>query len=151
VPFSWFIGLGTLVAWQSAPAVVRPAATFVIDELLVMPAFSPVVPAGPAAPAVSLSLLLGAVWLIGLVVVVLSLWRQWQPIRIALRQATPISLAPSSSANGLMVVSSPSAPEPGIVGMWRSVLLLPDGLRERLTPAQLRAVVLHERCHIQCC
>jgi uncharacterized protein (TIGR03435 family) len=39
--------------------------------------------------------------------------------------------------------------EPGVVGIWRPVLLLPEGLAERLTPAQLDGVIAHERCHIR--
>jgi uncharacterized protein (TIGR03435 family) len=38
--------------------------------------------------------------------------------------------------------------EPGVVGIWRPVLLLPDGLADRLTAAQLSTVIAHERCHI---
>jgi uncharacterized protein (TIGR03435 family) len=50
----------------------------------------------------------------------------------------------------LAVMSSPSTFEPGVVGIWRPILLLPDGLAEQLTTAQLNAVLAHERCHIRC-
>ena len=39
--------------------------------------------------------------------------------------------------------------EPGVVGIWRPVLLLPDGLADRLSSAQLSAVIAHERSHIR--
>jgi uncharacterized protein (TIGR03435 family) len=39
--------------------------------------------------------------------------------------------------------------EPGIFGVFRPVLLLPESIFERLTPAQLRAVLDHELCHIR--
>jgi hypothetical protein len=39
--------------------------------------------------------------------------------------------------------------EPGIVGIFRPALLLPNGLMDRLTPAQVEAVVSHELCHVQ--
>ena len=45
-------------------------------------------------------------------------------------------------------MSSPWTFEPGVVGIWRPVLLLPEGLADRLTPAQLNAVIAHERCHV---
>jgi uncharacterized protein (TIGR03435 family) len=37
--------------------------------------------------------------------------------------------------------------EPGVFGIFRPVLLLPEGILERLTPAQLQAVLAHELCH----
>ena len=46
-------------------------------------------------------------------------------------------------------MSSPWTFEPAVVGIWRPVLLLPDGLADRMTSAQLNAVVAHERCHIR--
>jgi uncharacterized protein (TIGR03435 family) len=34
-------------------------------------------------------------------------------------------------------------------GIWRAVLLLPAGITDRLTPAQLDAIVAHELCHVR--
>ena len=45
--------------------------------------------------------------------------------------------------------SSPSLLEPGVFGILRPVLLLPDGIFDRLTPAQLQAVIAHELCHVR--
>jgi uncharacterized protein (TIGR03435 family) len=39
--------------------------------------------------------------------------------------------------------------EPGVVGVWRPVLLLPAGIEQRLTPRQLEAVLAHELCHVR--
>jgi uncharacterized protein (TIGR03435 family) len=39
--------------------------------------------------------------------------------------------------------------EPGVIGIFRPVLLLPEGIEERLTPAQLDAVITHELCHVK--
>jgi uncharacterized protein (TIGR03435 family) len=38
--------------------------------------------------------------------------------------------------------------EPGVFGIWRQVLLVPEGISDRLAPAQLRALIAHERCHV---
>ena len=77
-------------------------------------------------------------------------WRQWLPIRAALQRGDADAARREYGAGDLAVVSSPSMPEPGVVGIWRPRLLLPDGIVERLTPAQLRALIAHERCHIRC-
>jgi uncharacterized protein (TIGR03435 family) len=39
--------------------------------------------------------------------------------------------------------------EPGVVGIFRPVLLLPGGITDRLTVDQLKAIFLHEMCHVR--
>ena len=39
--------------------------------------------------------------------------------------------------------------EPGVFGILRPVLLLPEGIGERLNPAQLDAILAHEFCHVR--
>ena len=50
-------------------------------------------------------------------------------------------------AAGLDLRSAPGVLEPGVLGLWRPVLLLPEGIMERLTPVQLEAVTAHELNH----
>jgi uncharacterized protein (TIGR03435 family) len=45
------------------------------------------------------------------------------------------------------VLSSPGSIEPGIFGIWRPVLLLPEGITEKLASDQLKAILAHELCH----
>lgn len=151
VPVSVLVSLGERFRWRAAPAIVQPAVLFVMEDVLApigmmdatapasMPQSSPVWP-----------WLLLAIWGAGAAAVLLSWRRQWLPIRAALRCATPIRLDAEYGAADLTVLSSPSMPEPGVVGMWRSRLLLPEGLVQRLTVAQLRALIAHERCHVHC-
>jgi uncharacterized protein (TIGR03435 family) len=47
------------------------------------------------------------------------------------------------------VVISPTLVEPGVFGILRPVLLLPEGIANRLTHAQLRAILAHEMCHVR--
>ncbi|MGA3235016.1 MAG: M56 family metallopeptidase [Bryobacteraceae bacterium] len=49
----------------------------------------------------------------------------------------------------IAVLASPSTLEPGVFGIFRPVLLLPAGIEERLSGAQLQAVLAHELCHIR--
>jgi hypothetical protein len=84
------------------------------------------------------------------VVVLISWWRHWAPIRSALRHATRLQLEADDGATDLVIMSSPLMPEPGVVGIQRPRLLLPEGIVEHLTPAQLRSLIAHERCHIRC-
>jgi uncharacterized protein (TIGR03435 family) len=49
----------------------------------------------------------------------------------------------------IRIMSSPAMIEPGIFGIFRPVLLLPEGIADRLTPAQLQSILAHELCHVK--
>lgn len=149
LPFSWLIGLGSLIEWRTAPTIAQPAATFVMQEIFAAPLlYDAAATQVPQATNIGRWVVLG-VWLAGTAVVFFWWGRQWRPVRSALRNATPLVLAPDCDAGGLTVMSSPSAFEPGIVGVLRPVLLVPEGLVDRLTPAQLDAILAHERAHVR--
>jgi uncharacterized protein (TIGR03435 family) len=148
LPFSWLISLGALVEWRTAPTIAQPAATFVMQQILAPPLLSGAVPQAPQDTNIGRWVVLG-VWLAGTGVVFFWWGRQWRPLRSALRRATPLLLGPDCDAGGLTVMSSPSAFEPGVVGILRPVLLLPEGLVDRLTRVQLETILAHERAHVR--
>ncbi|HTH54234.1 MAG TPA: M56 family metallopeptidase [Edaphobacter sp.] len=51
--------------------------------------------------------------------------------------------------DGLRVVMTSGGTEPGIFGIFRPILILPQGLTDNLTDAQLKAIVEHELCHVR--
>src|SRR5262249_16889918 len=120
----------------------------VMQEILAPPLLTGVVPRVPPDTNIGRWVVL-AVWLAGTAVVLFWWARQWRPLRSALRMATPLPLDPACDASGLTVMSSPSAFEPGVVGILRPVLLVPEGLVDRLTRAQLDAILAHERAHVR--
>jgi bla regulator protein blaR1 len=148
LPFSWLISMGALVEWRTAPTIAQPAATFVMQQILAPPLLYDAVPQIPQDTNIGRWVVLG-VWLAGTAVVFFWWGRQWRPLRSALHSATPLLLGPDCDAGELTVMSSPSAFEPGVVGILRPVLLLPEGLVDRLTRAQLDAILAHERAHVR--
>jgi bla regulator protein blaR1 len=68
----------------------------------------------------------------------------WRRFRRALRRGVPLELDIPVPA-----ISSKERIEPGVFGVFRPVLLLPEGIAQRLTPDQLRAVVAHEMSHVR--
>lgn len=84
------------------------------------------------------------VWAVGFAVLALRWWIRWRTMRAALRIATPLDLP-----GGVKAMTSPAFAEPGVFGIWRPVLLLPQGIADCLTAAQLDAIVAHELCHIR--
>src|ERR1019366_5322292 len=60
------------------------------------------------------------------------------------RAATPLPLRLP-----IRVMSSTARLEPGVVGIFKPVLLLPEGIAEHLTPPQLEGILAHELRHVQ--
>ena len=150
VPLSVLVSLGERFQWRAVPAAVQPAVAFVMQDVLAPAAI--IVAAPVSAPQSRSRSGRGYCWPSGawgarralvLVAAVAA-----DPSRAAPRDATALD-AQYGTAD-LAVMSSPSMPEPGVVGICRPRLLLPEGIVERLTPAQLRTLIAHERCHIRC-
>ncbi|HWB97931.1 MAG TPA: M56 and DUF3738 domain-containing protein [Bryobacteraceae bacterium] len=145
VPFSLLVGLGSQVPWRSAPAVVPvPAAIEQIGTPFApssIPSFS--MPAAPSTFRFAPWLLV-AIWLAG-GIAVLALWGvRWLRMHRVARAASPVPIAMP-----VPVMSSPALLEPGIFGIVRPVLLLPEGIANRLTATQFEAILAHELCHIR--
>jgi bla regulator protein BlaR1 len=143
VPFSLLIGLGSQLEWRRAPTVAEPRldAVLQIRDPIAMEAS----PAGslPQAPSRTPAILFG-VWLCGFAANCLAWWRRWRQVRAACRAASPMHLNLPIPA-----LASSSYLEPGVFGVFRPFLLLPEGLREHLTPEQFEAIVAHELCHVE--
>jgi uncharacterized protein (TIGR03435 family) len=154
VPFSLFVRLGTLLApapaVPSGPIATAPAVAAAIDQLA--QPFSDAL-AAATSPALSSSdwtlAILTAIWSLGVGMVAFNRWRGWQRIRAALRASRPATIQGLDPSPSVEMRSSSRLLGPGIVGIWRPVLLVPDGLDRHLTPPQLNAVLAHELHHVQ--
>jgi len=150
VPFSLLVALGALVPLRPAQPVSRSvspgAFSIAVDELAQpFPAAAPA-PAEPAARRVSWTLVVAGAWFCVFAAIVAVRLRAWRRIRRAVRTGVPVTL---DAAGALDVRTSPTTLEPGVVGLWRPILLVPDRITERLTPRQLETVVAHELCHVR--
>jgi uncharacterized protein (TIGR03435 family) len=145
IPFSMLIALGTQIHWTPAheiatraasPDVVQTVEQFSEPFTVTIPASQRQTDRRPLAIAV--------IWFCGFACVMVMRVRAWRSMRIAIRRSQPVDL-------GLPIEARLSSGvfEPGIVGLWRPTLLLPDGIIERLTQSELEAVIAHELCHIR--
>ncbi|HEV2132668.1 MAG TPA: M56 family metallopeptidase [Terracidiphilus sp.] len=150
VPFSLLIAAGARLAPVfAAPIATRPSLAALAQQIeLPFPQEEYFAGAGHAASvarhAAWIPLLLAMTWLCGMVLVMARILRGWLRVRAALRNASPMKLAldfPVFSTNAVM--------EPGIFGVFLPVLLLPQGVVDRLSRAQLDAIVAHEMCHVR--
>ncbi|HTA41918.1 MAG TPA: M56 family metallopeptidase [Bryobacteraceae bacterium] len=143
IPFSLLISAGShLQRARAMPAVPArlPVALAQISQPFASPVPFGAVPVKPHATP----FLLPVVWFCGFAGVVCFWFARWRRMRTLVRGASPIELALPCRA-----MSSPSLMEPGVFGVFQPVLLLPEGIHERLAPEQLHAVIVHELCHIR--
>jgi bla regulator protein blaR1 len=69
-------------------------------------------------------------------------------VRAVRRLATLVNI-PTKVQCAVPVMSAPRFGEPGIFGIFRPALLLPEGIDQRLDRAQLDAILAHELCHVR--
>ncbi len=150
IPFSLLVALGGHIVWRAAPPAPAPKVLErIVDLFPSVPAAAPL-PLAIAAPAPApnagthLSSLWIGLWVCGLIGV-LGWWAvRWLRVQAAVHRAEALEIdapIPVRSLEGRI--------EPGVVGFFHPVLLLPAGITERLTPAQLRAILAHELCHVR--
>ena len=98
----------------------------------------------PAFDRTTLYKAIVGVWLCGVVCVALIRLRGWRRIRLLIRASVSTDIAAP-----VEVRASPGLMEPGVVGWKRPLLLLPQGIAERLAPAEMNAILAHELCHVR--
>ena len=95
-------------------------------------------------PTISIDLVIFGMWGCGVFSLALIRLRGWLRIRRVLRASLATNIPVP-----VEVRSSPCLSEPGVVGFIRPVLLLPQGITERLTPSEMNAILAHELCHVR--
>jgi uncharacterized protein (TIGR03435 family) len=148
------MALGDRLEWASrAPQIAAPAvsATFaqVSRPFAVDPAigFLFVQEAPRSVDWFALAVL--GVWVAGTIAMTVVRFGTWRQIRAAVRASSPWTVDSLPMPAGVAVRSTPGVMEPGVVGLWRPVLLVPSGIEDDLTPRQLASVLMHELCHIR--
>jgi bla regulator protein blaR1 len=137
---------GNRIEWRTVPAIapdVSVAIGQVAQPFAVTTGSAPLLATLPEPPH-PLPAVLFAVWACVFVGVSISWWIRWRRIAVAVRSGSPVQLGLPIHA-----VSSPSFLEPGVFGVFRPVLLLPDGILDHLSPEQWKSVVAHELCHVR--
>ena len=150
VPFGVLVSLGgnmPVPGWVAkAPVIVQPAISFVMGDVS-----QPVLPmlqealATPKATDAHWPIILFGVWACGFVVVAFRWIQRWMRVQADVHVASPLPIE-----IGIPVLSSPVLREPGVFGIFWSVLLLPEGMAEHFSKAEWEAILAHEICHARC-
>ena len=168
VPFSLFVGLGTIFS-ETLPLSTEPhTSVFSALEAANQPFDLHTIPSSDGQPSMTrpptalLSEFLFAVWIAGAVAFLLVWYLRSREVASVLRQG--------ESADGgheaeilhslqsewkqhrqIAVVCSPEMIEPGIFGIVRPILLWPTQLTEQLEDQHVRAILAHELAHVRRC
>jgi hypothetical protein len=116
-----------------------------VGQTLSAPAVSaPLLPAHAPAAQTLYPAVLFIIWACGFTGFAFCWWIRWRRILAAVRSGSQLQLGIPIPAR-----LSPTLLELGIFGVYRPVLLLPEGIFDRLSPTQLQAVIAHELCHLR--
>ena len=167
VPFSLLIALGGRMA---TPRVVTGTQTtfFWAMEQVTQPfahqrsaVISPAVPAAISSSHLELlPILLVSTWLCGLIVVLLIWCLRWRRISRIVSDAVLLPEGRETQAlqrlqnkagmkPHVSILLSRTSVEPGIFGVFRPVLLWPEGISHLLTDEHLEAILAHELWHVR--
>jgi beta-lactamase regulating signal transducer with metallopeptidase domain len=147
IPFSLLSALGRHFHWSgsSAPyAPLPPMLGRVAQPFSTAPGSLPIASTVPAPSAgIDPQMILLGVWACGGLAVGIYWLVRWLKIQATVRHATPMLLD-----KAIPVKSSPINTEPGVIGIFRPILLLPEGICERLSPEEMQTILTHEMCHV---
>jgi uncharacterized protein (TIGR03435 family) len=165
VPFAPLVSLGSRFSWRSPGTMVEIPLAFDVAQPFTPSAVGGIAgstvdqPALAAVPAVLI-----AIWLAGFVVMTVAWSIRWRRVAAAARRAPVVEDGrvweilrrlegagphPKSRFSRLALVLSDTSMEPGVFGILRPVLLWPRAITDRLSDAQIEAVLAHELAHVR--
>ena len=151
LPLSLLVDLGT----RLLPAAAQPAATaplssavHAISQPFALAVPAPLLASVPGAPS-PVPAALFTIWFCGFAVSAGGWLREWLHLRGVVRSASPVAPPLIAGFDRITLLESPVQLEPCVFGVFRPVLLLPHGIRARLTSGQMETILLHELCHVR--
>ncbi|MGH9574740.1 MAG: M56 family metallopeptidase [Candidatus Acidiferrales bacterium] len=171
LPFSLLFAIGSYL--RPVHVVVTVSAPIAVTVQQMAQPFSNYAPVSVFAAPVdahdsNIPLALMLIWALGFLIVSVAWWRRWRRVQRTCSTAAPgcmplnlftFGKATLSCLGGTTIADcehlnvpvkfSSSLLEPGVFGVFRPVLMLPAGIADRLTPAQMDAIVAHEMSHIR--
>jgi bla regulator protein BlaR1 len=148
VPFALLVSLGNQFQSRGASPIQERAILSVVRNISVPfdTAASTILYVPPQQVRTSyIPIVVFSVWLFGSAVVLFLWLREWNRMRRIIRTTS----STLSLDVPITVLSTSARVEPGVVGILRPVLLLPEAIRERLTEKQFTAILAHEMCHVR--
>ncbi|HEX4276292.1 MAG TPA: M56 family metallopeptidase, partial [Bryobacteraceae bacterium] len=143
IPFSLLVWTGSRMQLPPDSPSLHAATVERISNYFGPAAWLP--PAAPTRTFLLWPFALGAIWLSGISFLTNRWYRRWRSIQQVARCGTKLPLP-----FAVPVLSTRSEIEPGVFGIFRPMLLMPETVADHLTQAQLDAVLAHESRHVAC-
>lgn len=144
VPFSLLIGVGKQVEWRRDGPVDPPQMHVIEQVRLPLAVLASPARSSPRESSDLVAEILFAVWFCGFAVSSVSVLRRRRHVQSLVRGSAQLALDVR-----IPVVLSRSRVEPGVCGVFRTILLLPEGLQEHLSSAEFESVMAHELEHVR--
>ena len=151
VPFTLLGSLASYVDWApETPRQLSPTVAAVATQIT-EPFSDEILTAapGPASDRQAWDSVVFTVWALGVAAIAILRWRLWRHVRGLVRLSAPMEISDVDVPASVPLRSAPGIVEPGVVGIFRPVVLLPAGIQDYLPPRQLHAVLAHELCHVR--
>jgi len=152
IPFSLLVGLGAHIPHSAAGPPIRTEWAVAFQEfsqsLTLPPVAEPAVASHRPVSQADWIAVGSVVWACGFVAVVMCWLLRLRRIH-ALRSSAYAIRIPTLLPVPVPILSAPDLIGPGVVGIVRPVLLLPEGIADQLNQAQLDAILAHEFCHVR--
>jgi beta-lactamase regulating signal transducer with metallopeptidase domain len=143
VPFSMLMAIGAAMTYPVAPMLPDGPALEVLQNTAAPFTNAPAAGVVPGATPNWIMLLI-AIWAAGTLLALLIWGVRWLTLRALVQAARPLAISAP-----LPVLSSSAPIQPGLIGIFRPVVMLPDGIQARLTPQEMDAILAHELCHFR--
>ena len=143
VPFSLLMAMGAALTWPGLPILPDGPTLAVLQDTATPFANAPAASAVPDGTANWIMALIAA-WAAGTLLALLIWGMRWWKLRALVRAARPLAISAP-----LPVLTSSRPIEPGLIGIFRPVLMLPEGIQARLSTQEMDAVLAHELCHFR--
>lgn len=152
VPCSLLVGLGAHIPHRVAPRPIRTEWVAAFREfgrpLLVAPGAGSAAVSARQMTHVDPVVVGSVIWVCGFLAVAICWLYRWRRIHVLQNSAYAVNVQ-TSLPNPVPVMSAPDLIAPGVVGILRPVLLLPEGIADHLNQPQLDAILAHEFCHVR--
>jgi beta-lactamase regulating signal transducer with metallopeptidase domain len=143
VPFWVLMAMGAAVTLPVAPVLPGGPTLEVLQDTAAPFTNAPAASVVPEGTTNWIMVLIG-MWAAGTLLALLIWGMRWLELRALVKAARPVAISAP-----LPVLTSPAPIEPGVIGIFRPVLMLPDGIQARLSPQEMDAILAHELCHFR--
>jgi uncharacterized protein (TIGR03435 family) len=152
VPFAALNAIGKRMAWlrpRGAPQTNLPNVLDQVSQRLSIPPLVTKSVAAVRAPSVDyVPYVFVAVWVCGFLAVAAVCWVRARQVRGAALHAKPLRRYRDAEVFSSTAMQE-RALEPGVFGLWKRVVLVPEGISERLLPEEFESVLAHEYAHFR--